>query len=170
MMESLRSPGMASEKGLTVIRFTCECGATLVATERRVGAMVKCPQCSKMVEVKAPDSQTMEPPTEIVTDDDYIRYYCICGKPLKNHNSLVGKWVKCPACDTVVTVPSYSTRRNSGDKFIRLICYCGMQMRVAHWHKGQEIKCPLCERILKVPNVDPGSTVNFKKQGESPSE
>jgi ribosomal protein S27E len=149
------------------VRVACLCGAYLIIGAERAGGEVTCPQCGNTLSVPdapEPDESQVPEPGE----DGYIRYYCVCGKALKNRADLVGSWVRCPLCETVMRVPQFSTRRSSGDRTIGVVCYCGMRLRFAQWHAGQDFQCPECQKVIRIPDVKAGTVCDLSHEALPP--
>lgn len=172
-MEPHLEPMPASERTASGshIRVACVCGATLVVSLSRSGHSVRCPQCSNAVLVDPARAVGRRLGGAASNEDSaYIRYYCVCGKALKNERALIGRWVKCPACETVMNVPPYSTRGEGGDRQIEVICFCGLRMRFADWHIGQEFQCPECKRVARIPDMLPSGVCDLRTSGGDAAE
>jgi hypothetical protein len=91
---------------------------------------------------------------------------CQCGKQLKVNDEFVGRRVKCPDCESVLTVPGGDERNavtagapsrsaSAAGGIIRFTCGCGKQMQAKSEFAGKKAKCPDCGAVLAIPGADP---------------
>src|SRR5262245_10166220 len=88
------------------LAIQCNCGARMRVPAAKAGKRGKCPKCGEVVEI--PSSPPPDEPgsTPVISDDGRIKFACdSCGKSLKVPAEAAGRRVKCPKCQTAVTVP-----------------------------------------------------------------
>jgi predicted Zn finger-like uncharacterized protein len=98
----------------------CEkCAANLRVPATSAGRSGKCPKCGGTIHVPAAAAPiSNQPDNHHDAADDSIRFECeSCGGSLKVKASAAGKRVKCPRCQSVLTVPqpSSATSVSGGD-------------------------------------------------------
>ena len=87
--------------------------------------------------------------------EEFIRFYCSCGKKIKVPGIHVGKSGKCPACSARFTVPQESQTeppvKPATDNLIRFACSCGKKIKVPTKLAGRRGRCPACQVEVIIP-------------------
>ena len=79
-----------------------------------------------------------------------IELTCECGAKLKAKPELSGQLVKCPTCDTTMTVPS----RPADSEAFRVSCQCGKTFAANAKLAGKKLACPSCG-LPSLPRAEP---------------
>ena len=87
--------------------------------------------------------------------EEFIRFYCACGKKIKVPGIHAGRSGKCPACSTKFVVPKESQneppKQQEVTDLIRFVCACGKKIKMPGIHAGKSGKCPACSAKFIVP-------------------
>jgi len=86
-----------------MIQYYClNCGQKINATDDSVGKQAKCPKCSAVMSVPAPEPQSPE---------TQIKFFCVqCGQKIHIPQQYQGRTCKCPQCNAENTVPLQKTQ------------------------------------------------------------
>jgi DNA-directed RNA polymerase subunit RPC12/RpoP len=85
-----------------------------------------------------------------------IRFCCEhCGHKIAVEDTHIGKRGKCPACGTIVTVPTESTLTEFSCKD------CGRRLTAPKIQAGRKVVCPQCENVIIVPAEGQTSAVSI---------
>lgn len=87
---------------------------------------------------------------------------CSCGKSFAAREDLAGKRVKCPNCQSPLTIPgttgagkapaaASAPAPTAAPAEIIMGCGCGQQFRVEARFAGQQVQCPACHAVCVIP-------------------
>ncbi|MEZ6117348.1 MAG: hypothetical protein R3C28_12335 [Pirellulaceae bacterium] len=80
-----------------------------------------------------------------------IQVKCSCGKSLAVPDKYAGKRIKCPGCESALTVPAQTAAAKPAA--ISVKCKCGKTLGVKPELAGKKVKCPTCQAVLAIPAV-----------------
>lgn len=78
-----------------------------------------------------------------------IQVKCSCGKSLAVPDKYAGKRIKCPGCESALTVPAQAAAAKPAT--ISVKCKCGKTLGVKPELAGKKVKCPTCQAVLAIP-------------------
>lgn len=91
------------------IPVRCACGKSIAAPDNLAGRTVKCPACSKPLEIpgKSPAEDQTKPTASSQPSKAAPPLYltCECGRKVTAPANLAGKAVQCPTCRQLIKVP-----------------------------------------------------------------
>ncbi|MBW1811955.1 MAG: hypothetical protein JRJ87_27470 [Deltaproteobacteria bacterium] len=92
---------------------------------------------------------------EPIVTEEFIRFYCTCGKKIKVPGIHAGKSGRCPACSARFKVPQQSQAeppaQQTADDLIRFACACGKKIKVPAKLAGRTGRCPRCQVEVTIP-------------------
>ena len=98
---------------------------------------------------------------EPIPTEEFIRFYCGCGKKIKVPGIYAGKKAQCPACSAKLEIPAASQEKSpamsikptaaADSELIRFTCACGKRIKVPAHHAGRTGTCPRCKSQVKIP-------------------
>lgn len=100
------------------IRIQCEsCQRTFQVPDASVGKQTRCPSCQALIQIKGPDLPTVQVvqvppartsppnPTNQPANNSIFVSCRGCGKDLRAPRNAAGKAIRCPNCQTTISVP-----------------------------------------------------------------
>jgi hypothetical protein len=91
-----------------------------------------------------------------------MRVLCKCGRTLTLPAEAAGRRGRCPACRTVMAVPTVEEDRG----LMRWYCACGQRLKAREASAGRNIACPNCGQPCTVPKAAPGPPPAAPPAGE----
>lgn len=136
------------------ITVSCQCGKRFSAPPNLAGKNVKCPGCGQPIAVPGSPRPVASEPAE--NPDVFITAKCNCGKVVQAKVALAGKKVRCPACSSVLAIPSGSPAATPSDSpaprgadfMVDLLDELGLEAT----SKGTQ-RCPGCKSVLPAEAV-----------------
>lgn len=84
---------------------------------------------------------------------------CGCGQQLRVADQNAGQRVKCPACQSILSIPGGAAApapsSASAGGVVQFNCSCGTLMQAKQEHAGKMVQCPRCQSKVVVPAMQP---------------
>ena len=164
------------------IKIKCQnaaCAKVLVVKDEMLGKAIKCPSCQAVVTVPNPASRPAAPaapaPAPAAPAANRLQVKCsnpACAKVLVINDEMLGKAIKCPKCQAVMTIPKPASKPAApaapapapapaapapvapSANRLQVKCNnpaCAKVLIVKDDMLGKAIKCPSCQAVMTIP-------------------
>jgi len=81
-----------------------------------------------------------------------VKTTCKCGKSFNAPDALIGKTVKCPACQSPIDIMREGAKKKVATDRINVICpHCQTGIKAPSKYAGKQIGCPKCKQPVNIP-------------------